>query len=123
MTVAEAMALDARPKGSKMHNKRTEYNGRMFDSIKEANYAETLDLMRSATDPRERVVSWEAQVPYPIEVNGKKIGKYVADFVVTYAGRTEVIDVKSAFTRKLPVYRLKKKLVEALYGIEIKEET
>jgi hypothetical protein len=29
--------------------------------------------------------------------------------------------VKSAFTRKLPVYRIKRKLMKAVYGIEIRE--
>lgn len=52
-------------------------------------------------------------------MNGKKICKYIADFRVTYAdGRIEVVDVKGVRTG---VYRLKKKLVEAQYGIIIIE--
>ncbi len=33
----------------------------------------------------------------------------------------EVIDVKSEMTKKLPVYRLKKKLIKAIYGFDIVE--
>lgn len=47
---------------------------------------------------------------------------YVADF--TYYdedGNYVVEDVKSEFTRKLPVYRMKKKLLMYLKGIEIRE--
>jgi hypothetical protein len=55
-------------------------------------------------------------------VNGEKIGRYVADFryVDTATGVVTVEDVKSGPT-KTPVYRLKRKLVKALYDIDITE--
>ena len=48
---------------------------------------------------------------------------YVADFVYTdlATGKEEVIDVKSEITRKNAEYRLKKKMMLAFNGIEIKE--
>lgn len=98
---------------------KTEYNGRTFDSKKEAGYAEALDFCRKAKDPKDRVVDIEYQPPFKCVVNGKKICTYKADFRVKYAdGREEVVDVKG---KKTAVYSLKKKLVEALFDVEIKE--
>ena len=104
---------------SKYHNRKTKYKNVLYMSKKEAMYARHLDLMRKAKNPAERVVSWQEQVPFLIEVNGHKICKYLADFVVTFKDdHMEVIDVKGWAT---PLYKLKKKLVEAQYGITIKE--
>lgn len=103
---------------SKYGNRKTEYNGVTYDSKKEAAFAQELDVLKHATGP-DKVASWEGQVPYVCKVEGKKICTYKADFVVKYAsGEVAVYDVKGVRTA---VYRLKKKLVEALYGIEIKE--
>jgi hypothetical protein len=55
-------------------------------------------------------------------LNGHKIGVYRGDFQYTECASGEQIveDVKSQPT-KTPVYRLKKKIVAALYDIEIRE--
>lgn len=104
---------------SKYGNIKTKYKGIKFDSKKEAEYAMLLDSMKKAKDPSDRVVKIEYQPVFPIEVNCEKICKYYADFRVEYAdGRIEVIDVKGVRTG---VYKIKKKLVEALYDIEIIE--
>lgn len=103
---------------SKYGNVKTEYNGHKFDSKKEAQYCATLDLLKRATDPKKRVISYSLQVPYRISLNGHKICTYYADFVVKYADHEEIIDVKG---KKTDVYRLKKKLVEAQYGVKIIE--
>jgi hypothetical protein len=58
------------------------------------------------------------QVPYVITVNGKKICRYVADFVYIENGKEVVEDVKGM---KTPVYNLKKKLMEAVFGVVILE--
>jgi hypothetical protein len=62
------------------------------------------------------------QVRYDIVVNNQNIGFYKADFV-TYKNSEvlDVIDVKSEMTKKLPVYRIKKKLIKAIYGFDIVE--
>lgn len=61
---------------------------------------------------REKVESWERQVPFRLEVNGVLICKYVVDFLVRYAdGRRELVEVKGYWT---PEAKLKKKLFEAL---------
>lgn len=59
------------------------------------------------------------QPEFPIIVNGKKICKYIADF--RYVNRDIETVVEDAKGVKTDVYRLKKKLVEALYGITVQE--
>ncbi len=105
---------------SKYLNKKATYQGRKYDSQKEANHSQMLDLQRKATLPAMRVVDIKYQCPYLITINSKKICVYKLDFLVTYAdGRVEHHDVKGFAT---PVYKLKKKMVEAFYGIRIIEK-
>lgn len=109
-------------KPGKYGNKKTEYDGRKYDSKKEADHASFLDMLKCATNQADKVKSWAPQVRYYLDVNGVHICDYVADFVVTFTdGHVEVQDVKSEFTRKLPVYRLKKKLMKACRDIDIVE--
>lgn len=104
---------------SKYGNIKEEYNGEIYMSKAEARYARFLDLSKKAVHSKQRVASWERQVPYLIEINGVKICKYLADFRVTYCdGTVEVVDVKGYRT---DIYRIKKKLVKAVHGIEIIE--
>ena len=60
----------------------------------------------------------QLQPRFPIVVNGIHCGCYVADFRYLCRGRIVVEDVKGVRT---PTYKLKKRLVEALYKIEIFE--
>lgn len=101
-----------------------------YDSKKERDYALSLELLKTVPEPHNRVVSVEKQVSYELlpaqkDAQGKCLErsvKYLADFRVTYAdGRVEVVDVKSAITKKLPVYILKRKLMLFIHGIIIKE--
>ena len=102
----------------KYNNVKTEINGILFDSKKEAKYYGILKLKQKA----KLIDSFEMQVKFDIIVNGDKIGFYKADFVTYKDGKIfEVIDVKSEITKKLPVYRLKKKLIKAIYGFNILE--
>lgn len=56
------------------------------------------------------------QVKLPIKVNGRHIAFYVADFVYKDGKRKVVEDYKSPATAKLPDFRLKWKLMQALYA-------
>lgn len=104
---------------SKYGNKETEYKGVKYHSKKEAEYAMLLDTLFKASNSKDRVIDYQIQVPYKIYLNEKYICKYLADFVVKYAdGREEVVDVKGVKTQ---TYKLKKKLVEAQYNIQIIE--
>lgn len=99
----------------KFGNKKTLYDGIMFDSKKEAaRYAE-LKLLERA----EQIHSLELQTKFPIEIKGKKCFTYKTDFTyITVKGDFVIEDVKGFLT---PMYKLKKKCVEAYYGIKIKE--
>jgi hypothetical protein len=104
--------------GLKYKNIKTVINGITFDSKKEAEYYGILRLKEKA----RLIERFEMQVRYNIVVNSQKIGFYKADFVTYKNGKVlEVIDVKSEMTKKLPVYRLKKKMIKAIYGFDIVE--
>lgn len=61
----------------------------------------------------------EREVPFPVFLNGVKLFTYKADFVY-FDGRGRVVEEFKGF--KTPVYRLKKKAVEAYYlGTKIVE--
>jgi hypothetical protein len=93
---------------------KTAVNGIIFDSKREAgHYVELLTRMRAG-----EISDLKIQVPFPITINGKKICKYIADFTFIENGKLKVADSKGM---KTGVYKLKKKMVEAFYGIEILE--
>lgn len=92
----------------------TTVDGIRFDSKKEAQH---YSFLKS----RERVgeiTDLKLQVEFPLEVNGILICKYKSDFQFRENGELKTIDVKGMRT---PVYEMKKKLMVALYGIEIIE--
>jgi hypothetical protein len=104
--------------GLKYKNIKTIINGITFDSKKEAGYYGILRLKEKA----RLIQRFEMQVRYDLVVNGIMICFYKADFVTYKHGKVfEVIDVKSKMTKSLPVYRLKKKLLKAIYNIDIVE--
>ncbi len=87
-----------------------------FDSRKEADRYRDLLLLEQAG----AISHIELQPKYNLIVNGYKLGFYKADFRHEDVATSTVIveDVKGVRTA---VYQLKKKLVKALYGIEIIE--
>lgn len=114
-------ALRAAQKGgglpSKYGNKRAEaHDGSTFASKKERDRYNELDLLRRAG----YITKLDLQVRYPLVVKKVRIGVYVADFVYVEkdkVGRV-VEDVKGFRT---PLYQMKKRLMKALYGVEIRE--
>ena len=60
------------------------------------------------------------QIPYALEINGWHVGKYTPDFeYMTKEGRKTIEDVKSSYTEKATDARLRIKIFEALYGIQV----
>lgn len=94
--------------------KPTEVDGIKFASKKEANRYSELKIMEQAGD----ISCLELQPRYPLTVDGVKVGEYRADFRYRRNGATVVEDVKGVRT---VIYRMKKKIVEAQYGITIVE--
>jgi hypothetical protein len=99
---------------SKYHARATTVDGIRFASAAEARRYSELILLQSAGE----ITDLELQPHYKCVVNGQNVATYIADFRYIEHGKVIVEDVKGVRT---PVYRLKKKLVEALYGIEIVE--
>lgn len=97
----------------------TMVDGIRFDSAKEARRYAELKLLERAGE----IQSLYLQPKYELRVGDgfvDPIGRYVADFSYTDARTGEVVieDVKGF---KTPLYRWKKKHVEAQYGIQIRE--
>lgn len=117
MTNAQVAPMIRRRTPSKYRNVKTVLDGITFDSKKEAaRYAHLKLLEKSGV-----ISGLELQPRYPITIGSQKVCTYVADFRYRKDGETIVEDVKSAHTAKQPVYRLKKKLMLAVHGIEVQE--
>ncbi|KAF1366765.1 DUF1064 domain-containing protein [Yokenella regensburgei] len=98
-------------KKTKYGNKKTVIDDITFDSKKEADYYCELKLLKKAG----RVRTFLMQVPFHLP--GGVV--YKADFMVFYDdGLVDVVDTKGVRTQ---VYILKKKQVEALYPVTIRE--
>lgn len=101
-------------KRSKYGAKKTIVDGITFDSMAEAARYGALKIIEAAG----LISDLRLQVRYDITVNGRKVCRYVADFVYIENGKEVVEDVKGM---KTPVYNLKKKLMEAVFGVVILE--
>lgn len=126
MSLEEYQAL-LKKSSSKYGAKKTEVDGFVFDSKREAERYSELKIREKAGE----ILELELQPRFECRVNGKLVCTYIADFRykerfhskkdgegITFPSVVE--DVKGVRT---PVYRIKRKLVEALYDIEIKEIT
>lgn len=98
----------------KFNAKKTTIDGIVFDSAWEARRYSELKVLEKS----KQISGLELQVPFLLEVNGLKICNYKADFVYYQGGEMVVEDAKGV---KTPEYKLKKKLMKAVHGIEIKE--
>lgn len=113
---------EASVKRSKYNAVKTEVDGITFASKAEARRYSELKLLERG----RWIEALELQPRFDCIVNGIKVCTYVADFryaepsLSSRYGRTVIEDVKGV---KTPVYRLKKRLAEALHGITITEIT
>lgn len=104
----------ASAKRTKYGNRRTEVDGKRFDSAHEAEVYAALMLRVRAGELKcvARQVSFD--LPGGI--------RYVADFVtIDVEDRAEVIDAKSEATRKNRVYINKRKQMRSEWSIEVRE--
>lgn len=100
----------------KYGNQPTVVDGVRFDSKAEANRWGNLQLMQAAGE----ISNLKRQVRFEIHVGGYHICDYIADATYVRDGQYVVEDTKSKATRT-PVYRLKRKLMRAVYQIEVLE--
>jgi hypothetical protein len=122
LTAAEYNALTKKPGVSKYRNKRIEEDGYTFDSLAEHRRYRELKLLARSGHIRDLTVHRR----FPLRVNGVEVGIYESDF--TYETREHdptdhrlvfvVEDVKGVRTRE---YKIKKRLMKALYEIDVVE--
>lgn len=107
---------------SKYHAQRTELDGFRFDSKREARRYQELKLRLAAGEISMLIVHPRFQLNVIARGALHEIGVYTADFSYRdHAPNSLVVeDVKSAPT-KTTAYRLRKRLVEAIHGITIRE--
>jgi len=93
-------------------------DGISFHSKREARrYRDLLLLIEAGEIQRE---GFQLQPRFPCTVNGQLVCTYVADFAYKIADQDDVT-IEDCKGYKTDLYKLKKKLVEAVYGITIKE--
>ena len=87
-----------------------------FASKREAYRYQNLKLLQEANE----IEALQLQFPFEIKINGILVCRYIADFCYTdrTTGEAIVEDVKGVRT---PLYKLKRKLMSAVHGIEILE--
>lgn len=108
--------ITVQAKSHKYGAERTTVDGRSFASKKEARRYSALKLLERAGD----IVELSIQPRFPIKINNVLVTTYVADFVYVdrRCGKTIIEDAKGF---KTPIYKLKKKLMLAVHGIEVLE--
>lgn len=87
-----------------------------FDSKLEYNQWLVLKLRQKAGE----ISGLERQKSFDLIVNGVKICRYVADFVYIERGQQIVSDAKGILT---PEFKLKAKLMRAIYNITVRITT
>lgn len=105
---------------SKYHNKRIMVDGIMFDSIREASRWQELKHQQNVglISDLHRQVKFELIPAHRGEIRTERSCSYIADFVYVRDGQKIVEDAKGVRT---DVYKIKRKLMRHLYGLEIRE--
>lgn len=94
----------------------TVIDGIRFASRSEgARYVELKVLERAG-----KIAALELQPRYEIDVNGHKICAYVGDFRYLDGGKHGKLTVEDRKGFKTPVFKLKAKLMRAVYGIDVR---
>ena len=119
------MIVRYRSNGTKYNNRQINYDGMVFDSVKEYCRWDELKLLERAG----KISGLQRQVKFELipaqRIGGKVVEhacRYVADFVYTENGKIVVEDVKgykkgAAYT----IFTIKRKLMLQVHGIRIKE--
>lgn len=100
---------------SKYKNVITKVGNIKFHSKKEAKRYQELLLLQKTGE----IFDLSLQFPLEIRIDGKKICTYYADFM--FFDKDDKMIVEDVKGIRTPIYKLKKKLVEAYWGIKITE--
>lgn len=103
------------PKNSKYKNRKCIVNNIRFPSIKEGKRYIDLYYLQKAG----KIFKLKLQEPFKININGKFLCTYKADFCYYNAAGAYIVEDTKGM--KTPVYNLKKRLLFLTLGIEIKE--
>ena len=109
---------------TKYRNTKTVAGGVAFDSRREAARWQELQLLERAGQIRDL----RRQVPFELVPGVKFAGaararpalRYFADFVYQERGQQVIEDIKSPATASLPAFKLKRHLMLALLGLEVR---
>lgn len=112
ITVAEYKTIQ--PKPSKYRNVKTQVDAIVFDSAKEANRYKELRLLEA----HGAISDLTIQPKFELKYEGRKLCVYKGDFSYYENNFLVVEDCKGFRTQ---VYRLKKKMMAIILGIEIRE--
>lgn len=110
---------------SKFFSKKVTVEGITFDSKKEGEYYLRLKELEKKGTIKNLELQKEFVLQDKFKINGKTRRSivYRADFtyITTEDDKLHVVDIKSPYTAKDKVYRMKKKMFEYRYGIELEE--
>ena len=123
-TLGPKAKLPVTPSGkrNKFGARRVRIDGHDFASRKEGRHYQMLKAMEAAGE----ITDLELQPRFPLIVQdpqGKSVlcGKFTADFRYKQGGKIVVEDCKGGRATATEAYRLRKRIVEALYQIEVIE--
>lgn len=112
-------------KPNKYAAQKVEQDGVKFDSKKEARRWAELEARAAAGEIRDLRRQVAFVLAPAVRLDGEKRMKpairYFADFTFVEKGVLVVVDAKSAPTRRLPAYRMKRHLMATVLGLQIKE--
>lgn len=111
----------SRTRQNKYLNVRVELDGITFDSERERDRYAELKVMEKSRLIKDLTLQPVFELVPAIRENGKIVQRavtYKADFSYTYNGSLVVEDAKGV---KTDVYKLKKKIMRYVHGIEVRE--
>lgn len=103
--------LPGKPKRSKYRNVKTERDGKVYASKREADRHTELQLLQQARE----IAFFLEQVPFRLP--GGIV--YLADFVVLHLDGSYTVEDAKGF--RTDVYKIKKKLMKETFQIEVRE--
>lgn len=116
-SAARKLGIKLPPGKNKYGARAVTHDGVRFASMKEGKRYLVLKAMERAGE----IADLECHPVFPLIVNGVLCGRYTGDFSYQWGQRRVIEDVKGGKATRTEAYRLRKRIVEAIYGIKIIE--